>query len=252
MTGFTLVELLAVTGILSILAAMMLPALVRACQGARAAACISNLRQIGYAHLEYADMHEGRMVSAYAATDAGSWLNVFYRDILDESAGVFQCPGLQAEARFAAPGVSGRYDVPLHPTYLMNACNAGDGTSGWDTSTIPDKDHTFGWTRGFTGSARNTIAIRRNWVRCPARVLLVAESAATFAALSTLCRSQAGRYVDRYRQTDHGLPILGTAYAAYRNVGDHHNHGFNALFGGSTVKMLYATEDETWAAHTRR
>lgn len=46
--GFTLVELLVVMAIISILAAMLLPALARARAQARAAACRSNLKQIGY------------------------------------------------------------------------------------------------------------------------------------------------------------------------------------------------------------
>jgi len=53
--GFTLVELLVVVSILSILAALLLPALSRAKVAGRKAICISNLRQIGIAMQGYAD-----------------------------------------------------------------------------------------------------------------------------------------------------------------------------------------------------
>ena len=53
--GFTLIELLVVIAIIAILASMLLPALSRAKEAARAAQCIDNLHQIGVAAKMYAD-----------------------------------------------------------------------------------------------------------------------------------------------------------------------------------------------------
>ena len=58
-SGFTLVELLVVIGLIAVLMSLLLPAISRAQQQANAVVCQSNLRQIGMSLLNYADGHDG-------------------------------------------------------------------------------------------------------------------------------------------------------------------------------------------------
>lgn len=104
--GFTLIELLVVVAIVSILAAMLVPALKNARESAYAVKCLSNLKQMGALAAVYADDNDGRSLywMGYwqtGSTDYGkifmkNWPMTRWLDVLSQYSGnsfeVLECP----------------------------------------------------------------------------------------------------------------------------------------------------------------
>jgi len=74
--GFTLIELLVVIAIIAILAAIMFPVYARLKDRARAAACISNQKQLGLAFVVYAGDYDGLLPSNSSAV--GNWGDLWW------------------------------------------------------------------------------------------------------------------------------------------------------------------------------
>jgi len=122
-SGLTLVELLAVVAIVGVLSALVLVVVGKTREAARAAGCLSNLRQIGAACLMYNADNRHRMVPLYAPPPDGT-ASVTWRTFLSPYLGkngdpqsILRCPdtdvpgqttsSLKAGTRPASYGMNG-------------------------------------------------------------------------------------------------------------------------------------------------
>src|ERR1700744_2677617 len=90
--AFTLIELLVVIAIIAILAAMLLPALNKAKQKAKQAACISNMHQIGLALVMYVGDYNQYPGNYRTANHTYIWQTRLLSTMGNNRA-AFSCPG---------------------------------------------------------------------------------------------------------------------------------------------------------------
>jgi len=132
MSGFTLIELLVVIAIISILASILFPVFARARENARRTSCLSNVKQIGLAMMQYVQDYDETYPLAYYSVPAGTpmpdgqiWAGsaaapyIFWAQLLypyHKSVQLFWCPSSNTSTN-SVGGVA----VPVNGQYGANS-----------------------------------------------------------------------------------------------------------------------------------
>jgi len=238
--AFTLIELLVVIAIISILAAILFPVFAKAREKARQSSCLSNMKQIGLAMMQYTqDYDETIPLAEFPTTGSGlfprndKWMDVLFP--YHKSPAIFQCP---SDALDGGLNIYDKNQAYVHPP---SARAATYGTFEYGSYAFNN-----GYQAGgdpFSPPSGAALADLRQ----PADTVLVSEVQGN------------GGYGDIWwfgtgddpeaPQVRHGNRILANANNPfYGGIVDRHNGITNTLFGDGHVKghkLEYLAERRT-------
>ncbi|MBN1445542.1 MAG: DUF1559 domain-containing protein [Candidatus Omnitrophica bacterium] len=211
--GFTLIELLVVVAIIAILAAMLLPALSQARERARAALCISNMKQLGLAMEMYCQDHN----SYFVGQPSSDWITKSSWDFL-----LHKWTGTGGYANGGIDYIGGTgYKNPA-----FYRCPS-DRRGGWNWSPI--KAVTYTYNRRISGYGYGGIVRKQPEVKRPSSVVLFWETDYNGGPTTNNANTQLYGNVDN---------ALRSPHHSSGGCADWHNGGSNMLFVDGHVQWF--------------
>ncbi|MDR3706830.1 MAG: DUF1559 domain-containing protein [Capsulimonadaceae bacterium] len=141
--GFTLIELLVVIAIIAILAAVLFPVFAQAREKARAAACLSNEKQLGLAIVQYVQDYDERLPCGNNSLGEG-WSSQIYPYV--KSLAAFACPD------DTTPSTTG-------PSYSLISYAANLAVFAYNTGTIANLGQNQAATISQFNAASSTVLL---------------------------------------------------------------------------------------------
>lgn len=154
--GFTLIELLVVIAIIAILIAILFPVFAQAREKARQTSCLSNMKQMGLAVVQYVQDYDETFPRGVNSNWQEGWATQIQPYV--KSYDVFRCPD-DSETKI---------DPPFDGVGISYASN---GFSGWDGVSTTTMFGVMGMDQSWVANTIKTLAS----VNVPSSTIMIAE-----------------------------------------------------------------------------